>query len=40
MDQSRLRAHTGMRYPLFDPILKELAKEARIRMSGEMITLL
>jgi len=29
-----------MRYALMDPILGELAKEGRMRISGEMIALL
>jgi hypothetical protein len=35
MDRSRLRRCTGMRYALLDPILKELAREGRIRITGE-----
>ena len=30
MERSRLRARTGMRYALLNPILDELAKEGRI----------
>ena len=33
MGQSRLRAHTGMRYALLNPILEELAREGRIRIA-------
>ena len=31
MERSRLRASTGMRYALLNPILEELAKEGRIK---------
>ena len=40
MERSRLRAATGMRYALLNPILDELVKEGRIRISSEMITLI
>jgi hypothetical protein len=33
MERSRLRAATGMRYALLNPILDELAKEGRIKMT-------
>jgi len=33
MERSRLRAATGMRYALLNPILEELAKEGRIRIA-------
>jgi hypothetical protein len=43
MKRSRLRAATGMRYALLNPILDELIKESRTRMTvdkhGEWITL-
>ena len=43
MEQSRLRASTGMRYVLLNPILDELAKEGRIKMTvgkhGDLISL-
>lgn len=39
MERSKLRASTGMRYALLNPILDELAKEGRIRISGEIISL-
>ena len=34
MERSRLRACTGMRYALLNPILDELAKEGRIKMTA------
>jgi hypothetical protein len=40
MERSRLRASTGMRYALLNPILDELAREGRIRISDEMIILI
>jgi hypothetical protein len=39
MKRSRLRAHTGMRYALLDPIIEELARDGKIRIEGEIITL-
>jgi predicted transcriptional regulator len=36
MERSRLRAHTGMRYVLLNPILDELMKEGRIRITVTM----
>jgi hypothetical protein len=33
MERSRLRASTGMRYALLNPILDELVKEGRIKMT-------
>jgi hypothetical protein len=39
MERDRLRAATGMRYALLDPILEELAKEGRIKIEKGMITL-
>jgi hypothetical protein len=39
MERSRLRASMGMRYALLNPILEELAREGRIRISGDIITL-
>jgi len=35
MGRSRLRRYAGMRYADLDPILGELAKEGRIRISDE-----
>jgi hypothetical protein len=32
MERSRLRASTGMRYALLNPILDELVKEGKIRI--------
>jgi hypothetical protein len=32
MERSRLRAATGMRYALLNPILDELVREGRIRI--------
>jgi hypothetical protein len=40
MERSRLRALTGMRYALLNPILHELMKEGRIRISNERIVLI
>jgi hypothetical protein len=37
---SRLRAATGIRYAMLNPILEELVKEGRIRIYGEMVTLI
>jgi predicted transcriptional regulator len=34
MERSRLRTSTGMRYALLNPILDELAKEGRIKMTA------
>jgi hypothetical protein len=43
MERSRLRARTGMRYALLNPILEELAREGKIKMiidkHGELISL-
>ncbi len=36
MERSRLRASTGMRYALLNPILDELVKEGRIRITVTM----
>jgi hypothetical protein len=33
MERSRLRAATGMRYSLLNPILEELVREGRIKMN-------
>jgi hypothetical protein len=33
MERSRLRRSTGMRYALLNPILNELFKEGRIKIS-------
>ena len=33
MERSRLRASTGMRYELLNPILEELAREGRIKIT-------
>jgi hypothetical protein len=40
MERSRLRAATGMRYALLDPILEELASEGKIRIKGENLKLI
>ena len=34
MERSRLRAATGMRYALLNPLLKELAREGRIKVTA------
>jgi hypothetical protein len=39
MKRSRLSAATKMRYAYLNPILGELAREGRIRISGDTITL-
>jgi hypothetical protein len=33
MERSKLRASTGMRYALLNPILDELVREGRIKMT-------
>jgi predicted transcriptional regulator len=33
MERSRLRARSGMRYALLNPILEELVKEGRIKIA-------
>jgi predicted transcriptional regulator len=38
MERSRLRSKAAMRYAQLNPILDELVKEGRIRISGEIIT--
>ena len=42
MEPSRLRVRAGMRYTMLNPILDELAKEGRIRVTerknGDMIS--
>jgi predicted transcriptional regulator len=35
MERSRLRAATGMIYALLNPILEELVKEGRIKMTAD-----
>jgi len=40
MERSKLRRCSGMRYALLNPTLAELAREGRIRISGETIILL
>ena len=44
MERSRLRARTGMRYTLLNPILEELAREGKIKMTvgmqGDSISLM
>ena len=44
MERSRLRVSTGMRYALLNPILEELVKEGRIRLTlgkdGYMVSLI
>jgi predicted alternative tryptophan synthase beta-subunit len=35
MERSRLRAATGMRYALLNPILDELVREGRIRITAD-----
>lgn len=40
MDRSRLRRCAGMRYAQLDPILEELIGEGKIRITGEVISIL
>ena len=44
MERSKLRASTGMSYALLNPILEELVKEGRIRITtgkdGYMVSLI
>jgi hypothetical protein len=44
MERSRLRARTGMRYELLNPILEDLVREGRIRIAvgknGDLISLM
>jgi hypothetical protein len=40
MARGRLRRHTGMRYALLNPILEELARDGKIKIEDEIITLL
>jgi hypothetical protein len=35
-----LRRHAGMRYALLNPVLGELARDGRIKISGEMVSIL
>jgi len=35
MERSRLRASTGMRYALLNPIIEELSREGRIKLLWE-----
>ncbi len=40
MERSKLMRCAGIRYALLEVLLHELAREGRIRISGEMVTLL
>jgi hypothetical protein len=40
MERSRLRRHAGMRYALLNPILEELARDGKIKIEDEIITLI
>jgi hypothetical protein len=40
MERSRLRAATGMRYALLDPIIEELARDGRIRIEEGLVAIL
>jgi hypothetical protein len=44
MERSRLRAATGMRYALLNPILDKLVREGKIKMTlgkdGNMVSLI
>ena len=44
MERSRLRTCTGMRYAVLNPILEELVREGRIRLTlgkdGHMVSLM
>jgi predicted transcriptional regulator len=39
MERSRLRSKAAMRYAKLNPILDELVKEGRIRISSKIITI-
>ena len=39
LERSRLRAAMGVPYAYLNPLLEELAREGRIRISGDIITL-
>lgn len=39
LERSRLRSKTTIRYSRLNPILDELVKEGRIRITGEIVTL-
>jgi len=39
MERSRLRRRMGMRYVLLNPILDELAREGKIKMSDNSVSL-
>lgn len=40
MGRSRLRRHAGMRYALLDQILEDLARDGKIRIEEEIVTLI
>jgi hypothetical protein len=40
MERIRLRRYMGVRYAYLNPILEELAREGRIRIVGDVISLL
>jgi hypothetical protein len=40
MERGRLRAATGMRYVILDPILQDLVMEGKIKIEEGMITLI
>jgi hypothetical protein len=40
MDKSRLRRHAGIKLADLEPIHGELAREGRIRITGEVISLI
>jgi 3-phenylpropionate/cinnamic acid dioxygenase small subunit len=39
LERSILRRYTGMRYALLDPVLEELARDGKIRIEEEIVTL-
>jgi hypothetical protein len=39
MERSRLRAFMSVRYVYLNPLLEDLAREGKIRISGEMISI-
>jgi hypothetical protein len=39
MERSQLRSKTTIRYSRLNPILDELVKEGRIKITGEIVTL-
>jgi hypothetical protein len=40
MERSRLRAAMGMPYAYLNPLLEEMAREGRITMHGDLVSLI